>query len=159
MKNLLFSLIILCAAYGQANAQQTVATAGGEATGSGGSVSYTMGQIFYATQSNSNGTITEGVQQAYEIFVISSIEEAEEIKLSIKAYPNPTVDILTLDLGEYESKKLVLQVYDLNGSLLQMQEIHEPNTKISLEGYAASTYLVRVIDQEKEIKTFKIIKR
>jgi len=159
MKYTLLLLITLLSVFGNAKGQQAITTTGGEATGSGGSSSYTVGQLFYSSQSNTNGTITEGVQQAYEIFVISSINEAEEIQLSIKAYPNPTADIITLDLGEYESKDLVLQIYDMNGSLLQSKEIYESNTKISLEGYASSTYLIRLVDDNKKVKTFKIIKK
>lgn len=47
--------------------QESVASASGKATGTGGSVSYTVGQVFNAnvTGSNSN-TISEGVQQLHE---------------------------------------------------------------------------------------------
>mgnify|MGYP003647362234 CR=1 FL=1 len=43
--------------------QEAISTSGGEAVGSGGSVSYTIGQVFYSSLSGSNGKLTEGVQQ------------------------------------------------------------------------------------------------
>lgn len=43
-------------------AQQVVTTSGGNASGSGGSVSYTIGQIVYTTNTNSNGSVAKGVQ-------------------------------------------------------------------------------------------------
>ena len=44
--------------------QESVSTLGGEATGSGGTVSYTLGQVFYTSLTGSNNTtLTEGVQQ------------------------------------------------------------------------------------------------
>ena len=159
MKYLIINLLLLMTVLSNTNAQQTIATSGGEATGSGGSSSYTIGQVFYTTQNNSNGSISEGAQQAYEIYVISSIEEADEIKLMIKAYPNPTADILTLDLIDYENRHLVYQLYDMNGSLLKTEELNNLKTKINLGAYPASTYLLRLLDDTKEIKTFKIIKR
>jgi hypothetical protein len=46
--------------------QQVVLGGGGEATGSGGTVSYSIGQIAY-TSKGAGGTVSEGVQQAFEV--------------------------------------------------------------------------------------------
>lgn len=46
--------------------QQAVLGGGGEATGSGGTVSYSIGQIAY-TSKGAGGTVSEGVQQAFEV--------------------------------------------------------------------------------------------
>jgi len=48
-------------------AQESVNAAGGNASGSGGTVSYTVGQVVYTTKTGTNGSVAEGVQQAYEI--------------------------------------------------------------------------------------------
>lgn len=48
------------------NAQSSINTAGGEATGSGGTVSYSVGQAFYTVPSGTGGTLTEGVQQTQD---------------------------------------------------------------------------------------------
>lgn len=52
------------------SAQSSVVPTGGTASGNGGTVTYTVGQI--AAQNNSDGTtsISEGVQQPYEIQTI-----------------------------------------------------------------------------------------
>jgi len=50
-----------------ANAQQSPVAAGGVATGTNGSVSFSIGQLVDDTYSNSSNTITTGVQQPYEI--------------------------------------------------------------------------------------------
>ncbi|MDY2585962.1 T9SS type A sorting domain-containing protein [Winogradskyella aquimaris] len=46
--------------------QENISTSGGEATGSGGAVSYSIGQVVYSTYIGSNGTLSEGVQQPQE---------------------------------------------------------------------------------------------
>jgi hypothetical protein len=46
--------------------QESLSTSGGEANGTGGTVSYSIGQVFYSTYSGSNGTLSEGVQQPFE---------------------------------------------------------------------------------------------
>ena len=49
-------------------AQQTTDCAGGNASGIGGSVSYSIGQIFYQYDSDNAGNISQGVQHAYEVY-------------------------------------------------------------------------------------------
>ena len=44
-------------------AQESVNATGGDASGSGGSVSYSVGQITYQTHTGINGSVAEGVQQ------------------------------------------------------------------------------------------------
>ncbi|MDB9721158.1 hypothetical protein OAA67_04695 [Winogradskyella sp.] len=43
-------------------AQEIILASGGNATGSGGSVSYSIGQVFYNTNTSTEGSIEEGVQ-------------------------------------------------------------------------------------------------
>jgi hypothetical protein len=62
-KNSLFVVAILIQL--NANAQTSVNGAGGEATGSNGHMSFSVGEIVYTTMSNSNNIISQGVQQPY----------------------------------------------------------------------------------------------
>ena len=50
-----------------AQSQDTVAISGGEATGSGGTSSYTLGQVFYTVTNANSGSISQGVQQNFRI--------------------------------------------------------------------------------------------
>ena len=141
-------------------AQEALPATGGDATGSGGSVSYTIGQVFYITNTGTGGTITQGVQQPYEISTIG-IEEPEEISLAYncKVYPNPTPDIIVLSVEDYALENLSLLLYDMQGKTLQNRKVSGTETNISMADYAASTYFLKVIDNSKEIKTFKIVKK
>ena len=49
-------------------AQTSSNAAGGDATGTGGSVAYSLGQPFYITYTGSNSSVAQGVQQTYQIF-------------------------------------------------------------------------------------------
>jgi Putative metal-binding motif/Secretion system C-terminal sorting domain len=51
------------------HAQNGTVASGGNATGSGGSVSYSVGQVFYTTNSGSNGKASQGVQQVFDLIV------------------------------------------------------------------------------------------
>ena len=140
-------------------AQEAIPATGGEASGSGGSASYTVGQVFYTTQTGTNGnSVAQGVQQPYEISVVTGLEEAKGISLSISAYPNPTTDYLTLKIKDFELSILHFQLYDMTGKLLQSEKITGNQTSIIMSNLVPATYFVKVIQGNKEVKTFKIIK-
>ncbi len=52
-------------------AQETIPTAGAEASGGGGAISYTVGQLVYTTYANANYSVAHGVHQGYEISTLS----------------------------------------------------------------------------------------
>ena len=139
-------------------AQESVNATGGNALGDGGSVSYSVGQVVYTTNTGTNGSVAQGVQQPYEISVVTAIEDAKGINLSVSAYPNPTTDYLTLSIGEFDISNVSYQLYDMNGKLLQNEKITGNQTSIVMSNLVPATYFVKVIQGSKEVKTFKIIK-
>lgn len=51
------------------HAQNGTVSSGGNATGLGGSVSYSVGQVFYTTSSGAGGKASQGVQQVFDLIV------------------------------------------------------------------------------------------
>lgn len=139
-------------------AQESVNATGGNASGSGGSVSYSVGQVVYTTTTGTSGSVAQGVQQPYEISAVTAIEQAKGINLSVSAYPNPTTDCLTLEVKDFELSTLHFQLFNMNGKLLQNEKITGNQTSISMSNLVPANYLVKVIQGDKEVKTFKIIK-
>lgn len=160
MKKALIALIAFCIfGFGTAiHAQNVVPVSGGNASGSGGSMSYTIGQVVYTTNTGTNGSAAQGVQQPYEISIVTGIEEALGISLEIMVYPNPATDLIKLKIENYEMQNLRYQLYDINGSLLQDSKIENSETSITINNLVSATYFLKVTDNNKVIKTFKIIK-
>jgi len=140
-------------------AQESVNATGGDASGSGGSVNYSVGQVVYTTNTGTGGSVAQGVQQAYAISEVSGIEEAKEISLSVSAYPNPTTDYLSLEVKEFELSDLSFQLYDMQGQLLQKENITDIQTNVDMSNLTIETYFLKVIQANKEVKSFKIIKQ
>ncbi len=158
-KNLkLFAVFLFCLGFTAVQAQEATVASGGDASGSGGSASYSVGQVVYTTNIGTNGSVVQGVQQPYEISVVTAIEEAKGINLSILAYPNPTTNYLELKVESEKLKDLSFQLFDMNGKLLENEKIISNQTSIVMSNFAPSNYFVKVIQGNKEIKTFKIIK-
>ncbi|MDY0104381.1 MAG: T9SS type A sorting domain-containing protein [Lentimicrobium sp.] len=141
------------------HAQESVNAIGGNASGSGGSASYSIGQVVYITRTGPNGSVVQGVQQPYEISIVTAIEETENVTLSVSAYPNPTADYLTLSIDKFDISNLSYQVYDLNGKLLQNKKIIGNQERIDMGHLVRANYFVKVIQNSRAIKTFKIIKK
>ena len=157
MKSLTFFLFLLFSAT-IVYSQQSLTAAGGEATGSG-TASYSIGQVAYSNNTGSNGSVSQGVQQAYTIVdVVDLVGGLATINLELAAYPNPTNNALTLNIGNYNNQNLTYRLCDMQGKLLDSKKVNNRSTEIGMQDLPASTYLLNIVDQESLIKTFRIIK-
>ena len=157
-KEILITIFLSCFLTVVSHAQGTIPATGGNASGSGGSVSYSVGQITYNTLSGTNGSVAQGVQQPFEISVVTGIEEAKGIDLILSAYPNPATDFVTLKVGNYDNSDLSYQLLDINGNLLENKIIEGAETTIPFGNRSPSVYILKVTDKNKVVKTFKIVK-
>lgn len=158
-KNLIFSsLIMIFSSLGILQAQQTILPTGGDSKTESGSVSYSVGQIVYTSQTNENGQIIQGVQQAFEITVLSQNEINPFIDLNCSTYPNPTTDLLFLDIENSVNKNLFYSLVDLNGKLIKKSKIISNRTIIKMNDLPHASYILTVTDNKNLLKSFKIIK-
>lgn len=138
-------------------AQEASVASGGDALGSGGTFAYSVGQITYTDQIGSNGTVRQGLQQAFEISTVLGIEN-HSINLQLAVYPNPTTNFLNLNIENNELSSLSFQLFDLNGKLIESRKITNTTESIYVENLPRATYFLKVADNNNTIKTFKIIK-
>jgi hypothetical protein len=154
----LIGVLLLAAVITGLQAQEAIPTSGGNASGSGGSISYTVGQVFSTTNTGTAGSVAQGVQQPFEISVVTGIEEAKGISLNCSAYPNPAIDFLILKIEGNMRMQYIASIYDLNSKLLESQKIESSETSIDMSNLVPATYFLKVTESNKEVKTFKIIK-
>ena len=137
--------------------QQTIPASGGEATGSGGSSSYSVGQLVYTTNTG-GGTVTQGVQQSIELFTLSN-PELTTVNLSAVIYPNPTSDYVMLKISDHALDNLSYHLIDINGKAISNGHIINGDTQINMHQLAIGMYILKVSLNNQELKTFKIIKK
>lgn len=138
-------------------AQQAIVTSGGNAIGTSGKISYSIGQVDFKSQVGSTGNRSEGVQQAFEIFTLAG-EEFTNITIEAIVYPNPTGSNITLKIANVDLKNLKFQLSDAQGKIINEAEIDSENTILELEPYPTSIYFLKIESNNKVLKTFKIIK-
>lgn len=161
-KQILLTISLLWVVFVQA--QTSTNASGVETSGINGSVNYTIGQVVYSTHSTTNMNVTEGVQQPYEISETIGIEDKDLTLLSISAFPNPTANFLKLKIDDSATsslKEMKYELFDINGKLIK-QEIIQEGIKtflIDMSNCTSSTYLLRILNENKSIKEFKIIKK
>jgi hypothetical protein len=137
--------------------QQTIPATGGDATGSGGSSSYTVGQLVYTT-STGGGSVIQGVQQSIELFTLSN-PELTTVNLSAVIYPNPTSDYVMLKISDTALYNLSYHLIDINGKAISNGSLTNGDTQINMQQLAVGMYILKVSQNNQELKTFKIIKK
>jgi hypothetical protein len=155
MKNVV--IFFICLFVGTiAIGQTSINTSGGEVKNTFGSVSFSMGQVAYLSVSNSNGSVSQGVQQAYQISTLNLNEK--EFDFSLSAYPNPTQDNLNLRVGNYHQEQLLYRLLDTEGKLLSISKVQSEQTIIEMQHLTTATYFVEVCHEGKKVQSFKVIK-
>jgi len=156
-KEILILLAVLCIGTTELRAQQDADAAGGDATGSGGSASFSIGQVAYTYLSGTDGTSNQGVQQPYEFF-ITGIDENKSITLTMTAFPNPTQTIVHLKIESESLENFNYRLTDIGGRVITVASINSSLTVIHMEGLASGAYALAVSGSGETLKTFTIIK-
>ncbi len=156
-RTLLFflSLVISSWGYAQSVSPEVTATAGDHFTGADAQLSWTVGELMIETYDDGSNQLTQGFHQTN--LVVTSVKDLEE-KIQVKVFPNPTTDMLSVEVREL-ADPLSFSLYDVDGKQLLLQKTFNESKTIDLTSLAAGTYFLQLSNEEnKTIKTFKILK-
>lgn len=128
---------------------------------SSGTVSYSIGQVFYTYIGQSDYVLAQGIQQQEKSVTLSTPEKNVEPSTELFVFPNPTTDFVIISMNglEFEKGLQSYALYDFQGRLLKQNTIKETQTQIELNDLGASIYLLTVYYNNEILKTFKIIKK
>lgn len=158
-KHFLFSALIfalLCFGNIAVFCQTAFVSTFNQSSGSNGKVSFTVGQSYTLKGTGSNGETINGIQQPYSIYTLG-VDDAG-FSLEISVFPNPVCDELILKTKDIELKNLSFTLYDLNGIPIETKGIMDSETLIQMDGLQAATYFLKVMNKDKSVKSFKVIK-
>lgn len=139
---------------------ETFNASGDDAIGDFGSVTYSIGQVFYTQIGEFNYNVSQGVQQEELNQTLAVEENSVEPKTEIFIFPNPTTDFVVVNMAgdEFENGLCSYQLYDFQGRLVKQNIINQNETKIDLYDLSSSLYLLHLYANNKTLKTFKILK-
>ena len=165
MKNILtlliFTLPFLLNA--QSIERQVVASGGSFTSTANLQVSSTVGEVITATSSSANIILTQGFQQTSKEDESVSIKETT-LGLTINAFPNPTSEVVNLEIDAQKPLVLELEMVDMLGKKHQLS-----NSKLNISGrhaetinlstFADGTYFLRLNEENGDFsETIKILK-
>jgi len=155
MKQLLFiAFFVFYNMAMQAQQHEVIATAGDYFKNSNGALSWTIGEVITETLSGSNVSLNQGFQQTN--VVVTEIQKPILNNFEIDVFPNPTNDYLNIKSSKEQTLKY--QLVDMNGKIIEQNIIENKSYKISLKYLLKGIYFINFIENNIEVKTFKIIK-
>ena len=140
------------------SAQNNVVSAGNSTATSAGSLSYTLGYLSTSSMSQGGAVVSEGLQHAYEIYNTSSVSEAST-NFNISVYPNPSVDVLNLEMDKQSQACFTYQLFDLIGKKISEAATLEEKAQIDMKDLSSGNYLLIVKQDQNILKSFRIIKK
>ena len=144
----------------QLQAQQATLSSGGNGTGTGGSFAYSIGQTVYTAQSNSATSLSKGVQQGFELFLITGLEDEDRFGLAATVFPNPTSNYLTVEIKNYSpDTAMEIFLFDVKGQQVLRQQVVDVQTQLQMEHLSAALYVLKLIQGNKLVKVVKVIKK
>jgi len=139
------------------HAQEVVTSTGGYGATTGAKVTWTVGETITETIISSGVILTQGFNQGK--LVITAIKDPETNGLSLKVFPNPASDMVTISSGSAGMENLRYILVDINGKILKNNKLLLPESQFSVSDLKPAIYFLKIFDGRKEIGVYKIVKK
>lgn len=106
-----------------------------------------------ATVNAGNGTLA-GHVRVYG-GVVTDTEEYLDIESAISVFPNPTTGIVSIKSDHYDIKSIGIS--DLSGRLIE--SLVPSNNTVNIRHYAKGIYFFKIMDEDMDWTTFKVVKQ
>ncbi|MFS4428480.1 T9SS type A sorting domain-containing protein [Chryseobacterium sp. S90] len=83
---------------------------------------------------------------------LSTMEVSKDASASVKIYPNPTADLVTIRMKERLEK---YEIYNMSGQKM----LEGSSMTVSMNNFVPGTYLIKILTKNQKIVTEKIIKK
>jgi hypothetical protein len=118
------------------------------------------GGLYLAIATRINSNFSNG--DVYGRFIPSSVVGIKENKISNRffdLFPNPAIDVVTLNIDNTYNSNLILNIYNVNGALVRSEMLKQHNQKINIRNLNNGIYVVEIKSQEWTKKQKLIIKK
>lgn len=157
MKTLFFimSLFGTTILFSQSITKQVVASSGESLTNGSTQLTLTIGE---AVIGNIDNTTT--VQQGFLANIQANTLSVEDqlVDATIKLYPNPVTEYLTIDIDKLTELSIV--IYNITGKEIYKSKLNQQRNTINVSALSSGTYLIQInTTNSLQSKSFKIIKQ
>ena len=165
MKNtfLLLAATLVCAlSHAQSIAPQSVNSSATSMSQSNGSLSFTVGEVVLLTQTDAAGnSLSSGFTSGATLSTIA-VQETDARVLDVRVYPNPTTELVNVQLNYTTLDRVRVVVTDLQGKQVYSGTYAGIANVIGIHtaAYAPGTYMLSLLSMDEQLLgTYKIIKQ
>jgi hypothetical protein len=147
--------------FAQSIAPQSVNSSGTIMTQANGSLSFTVGELVVLSQTDSDGNTLGGGFTAGATLTTVSIQETDAAILDVKVYPNPTTELVNIQINHTTLDQVVVTITDLQGKEVYNGKYAGISNVIGIKTafYATGTYVLSLKNLNNQVLgTYKIIK-
>lgn len=147
--------------YAQSIAPQSVNSGGTKMTQPNSSLTFTVGELVVLSQTDSDGNSLGGGFTAGATLTTVSIQETDAAILDVKVYPNPTTELVNIQINHSTIDQVVVTISDLQGKEVYSGKYAGISNVIGINtaSYATGNYLLTLKNVNNQVLgTYKIIK-
>ncbi|MBK9329798.1 MAG: T9SS type A sorting domain-containing protein [Sphingobacteriales bacterium] len=138
-----------------------VTTSGATMNQSNAKLSFTVGEIVVKTITDGNNSIGQGFINSSTSNVITAIKEPDLSKLQMKVYPNPSSDLIYVDISDSKVSDIQLSVYDITGKQISNAIYIAGNNHIGVntQSWQKGEYIITIRDTHgDQLGSYKIVR-
>lgn len=154
-------MLMVTLSYAQSIAPQSVNSSGSKMSQTYGSLSFTIGDLVVFSQTDSQGNTLGGGFTAGATLTTVSIQEADAAVLDVKVYPNPTTELINIQINHSALDQVVVTLTDLQGKEMYKGKYAGISNVIGINiaSYAKGNYMLTLKNSSNQVLgTYKIIK-
>jgi hypothetical protein len=155
-RNLLITLLLGFWCFGaSAQIHDVVSASGASFKQSSGYITYTIGELVTHTLTGTSEILTQGfLQTGLPKSWRTSVEDVPDFEMSV--YPNPVKDLLIIQVELLPDLQYTL--HDVTGVLIDRGLVLNERSEIDFSYLSPAIYILRVFDNNQQIRIFQIVK-
>ena len=154
-------LLLGTASFGQSITPQSVNSGGTKMSQANGSLSFTVGELVVLSQTDSDGNTLGGGFTAGAALTTASIQETDAAVLDVKVFPNPTTELVNIQINYSSIDQVLVIISDLQGKEVYSGKYAGVSNIIGINtaAFAPGTYTLSLNKMNNQVLgTYKIIK-
>jgi hypothetical protein len=155
------AMIMGTISYAQSIAPQSVNSSGTKMTQSNGSLSFTVGELVVLSQTDVEGNTLGGGFTVGATLTTVIIQETDAASMDVNVYPNPTTELINIQINHSTIDQIVISITDLQGKEVYSGKYAGISNVIGINtaSYATGTYMLTLKNLNNLVLgAYKIIK-
>lgn len=151
----IFGILLASSAFSQSIKSYVITSAGSAIMDSGGAIYLSIGEPMNTEIEGGEIMISQGF---LNVTIAGTVVDTDDLLDEvIKAYPNPVGNQITIEMPEMNGSYFY-ELYDLSGRLLEKESLSNSKEGIDFTDKDTGSYHLRVVKDNQNSKTLKIIK-